>query len=46
MLWVIKVVPTTSLRNLLAKSQQSITSLSSFATSPREQHALDTETTF
>lgn len=52
MLWVIKVVPTTRLRNLLAKSQQSISSPSSFAanpssfaTNPCEQCALDTETT-
>lgn len=45
---VIKVVPvpTTSLRNFLAKSQPNIASPSPFATDLREQRALDTETTF
>lgn len=40
---VLKVmpVPTTSLRNLLAKSQSNITLPSSFATNLHEQHAFD-----
>ena len=39
-------IPTTSLRNLLVKSQPNVTSPSSFAKNLRKQCALDTETTF